>query len=224
MVSRFSSKDRNDALKRMSGMLIYRKIRFVENGLGVSPFVIYLLYERAMWEAFACLLIGVGISFLVWRVLVVRAIPTPFRKLPYEGIAGFRRYFTVFIILYLVSIQGLRVGNFNLALVSLAATYLMQLSFYMIKERVYFVWIYSLERGAFLKQKWLYAQFISLGISLPLAALIAIFHPGEWLLILGAVLVGHLWISAAIFAKYGVFPKEMNVAQVFLFILSLIHI
>ena len=128
-VSRLSGKDRNVEMQRMSREGYYRKWRLLENVIAMSPFVIYLLYERAMWEGLVCAALAILMSFFVIRQLVVRTIPSPFKRIPFEGIVGFRKTFFVFILFYLILIQAIQVGNFNLALVLLAANYLVQLAY-----------------------------------------------------------------------------------------------
>lgn len=222
IVSRLSGKNRNIEMKRMSREGEYRKWRLIENVIAMSPFVLYLLYERAWWEGLACAIGGVLLSFFVIRQLVVRTIPSPFKRLPFEGIVGFRKTFFVFIIFYLILIPAIRVGNFNLALVLLAANYLLQLAYYLSPEKEYFVWIFSLTRKQFLWLKWRNAMFVALALSLPFAIILLGFYPEKWMLILGAIVLAHMWISAAVFVKYGVYPKEMNVAHGLLFAVAII--
>ncbi len=221
-LSQLSSRERNGEMQRMASRKSYRRWRILENVGYMSPFVIFLLYEKAMWEALVLAGIGIMMSLFVMRTLVVRTIPSPFRRIPFEGIVGFRLTIIVFLVIYLLLIPAIGVGNFNLGLVSLIATYLIQLSFYLNPEKEYFVWIFSLSIEKFLKKKWLNAQFVALVLSLPFALILVCFFPDKWMLILGAILVGHLWVSAGVFSKYGVYPKEMNVAQGFIMALGII--
>jgi len=216
-LGRMSEVRRNEELKRMCKGVEYKKWRIVENMGSVLPFVIYLLYEREWWVAMLLLLIGIALSFVTFRQVIFRTIPTPFRKIPFEAIVGFRKTVLVFLIMLLIVIKAIDVGNFNLGLVLLAATYLVQMSYYLITENDYFVWIFSLDVKSFLKRKWASAQMVALVISIPFALLLGIFFIEKIAFILAAVAIGHLWVSAAVFAKYATFPKEMNVAQSFIF-------
>jgi hypothetical protein len=130
--------------------------------------------------------------------------------------------FILFIVFYLIVFKAIQVDNFNLALVILAASYLVQFSFYLQVENEYFVWIHSISKNSFLLKKWLHSQWSAILLSAPLGIILAIYYPHKWLFLIGAFVIGHLWISASVFAKYAVFPKEMNVVQAFIFVIGII--
>ena len=217
VVGQMSLLERNEEMRRMCKGVEYKKWRLIENVGLAFPFVIYLLYEREWGVALLVLAVSAVLAFVTFRQLIFKSIPTPFKRLPFELIIGFRRTVILFLVMLFVMMKAIQVDNFNLGLVLLVATYLIQMSYYLITENDYFVWIFSLNRKTFLLKKWITSQSGAAIISIPFAILLAVFFPEKILFVLTAIVLGHIWITTAVFCKYATFPKEMNVAQAFIF-------
>ncbi len=217
-----SGKERNDKLKMLSQKGIYRKWRVIENVIVGSPFVIYLVYERAIWEAVIGFVLMLGLSQLNGRIWRMRTIPSPFGRIPFEGIVGFRRTIILFILYYFLLIKSIQVDNVNLGLVVLVFTFATQLSFYLKPEHENFVWIFSLSRNQFIKHKWKHAILVATVLSIPFAVILSCFYPTYLAWIFAVSFIGYAWIIFAVLTKYASFPKEMNVIQGFIFAFSII--
>ena len=222
VVGQMSVLERNEEMRRMCKGVEYKKWRLIENVGLAFPFVIYLLYEREWGVALLLLTAAIILSFVTFRQLIFKSIPTPFKRIPFELIMGFRRTGILFLVMFFVMMKAIQVDNFNLGLVLLIATYLIQMSYYLITENDYFVWIFSLTKKAFLVKKWISSQIGAAVISIPFALLLAVFFPEKILFVLSAIALGHLWITTSVLCKYATFPKEMNVAQAFIFVGAII--
>lgn len=222
VVSLLSGKERVEEMERMGDQETIRKWRMLENVFAALPFGMYLIYEKSFWHAGGLIAIAILFSLLKRKTLSFWVQPTPFKKIPFESIVGFRKWWFLLLILYGAAIKGLQVENFNLALVMLLASYGLQLAFYFNIEREEYVRIYSCGINEFLQKKWWNSQFAGLVMSLPLALIMMCVNMEEWYKILSVVMLGHVWISATVFAKYSIFPKEMNVGQAFLYVLGLV--
>jgi hypothetical protein len=150
-----------------------------------------------------------------------RVLPTPFKRLPFEFIIGFRKSILFIILIYFVIFKAVQVDNYNLGIVSLGFLYLIFMSFYLKPEPSSFVWIFSNNVISFLKRKIIFALSCATLLSAPGLIAISIFFPHRFIISLAVCLVGMIFLISMILAKYSAFPKEMNLAQGILYGLSL---
>ena len=216
-----SEKTRNEKIKLIFSKKHYHQIRLIENFFLSLPFAIYLVYEGKYLISLMLLAIGVMLCLVQANWLRTIKVPTPFRRWPFEFVRGFRTAFPLLLFLYAICIIACNVNNFNLGLFCFGATFLVAMSFNLKPEKIYFVWIYKMNAKEFLLHK-LWNAFICMTIlSLPFLITLLICFSDHLLPIALLQLVGLVFLASAIFAKYAAYPNEINVAQGFLYALSL---
>jgi len=186
------------------------------------PFILYLLYERKFYGIGFLLIGSIFLTFYKQQFELRQTIPTPFKRIPFEFIVGFRRTFIMLIAMYLLLWQAIQVDNFNLALFCLGFTFLIFCSYYFEPEKIYFVWIFSKDPNQFLLHKLSLGLLSALILSMPLCLILLVCYPSNWFLIIGVEMIGFIILVAIILAKYSAFPHQMNLPQVILFTLSLV--
>jgi hypothetical protein len=191
----------------------------LENLVVVLPFCFYLLYKSALLEALILLIVSIVILFFNQSFASSKVIPTPFRKIPFEFIVGFRKSIVFLPIVLIVLYQAVKVGNFNLGIFSLALVFLMSLSFYSTPEQPYFVWIYNTSSKHFLFKK-IYNGLVGVSIfAMPVLIVLLWFFPDQFFILIGVQIGGYTVLSTIVLAKYSAFPKEISLPQGILFAL-----
>lgn len=212
---------RNDALKNIFPQSDYRLLRIIENSLIAIPFQAYLLLENEFQIALLLSLIAVLLTIIDIHNHWNKTIPTPFKKLPFEFIIGFRKMFLLIGFAYFLIIKAIQVDNYNLGLFGLGLIFLCSMIFYQKPEPKYFVWIYAYDTDGFLKKKFL--TFITCLFILSAFALIGLtlgFY-NNWFTTVIVYVAGYIFTSSIILAKYSAFPQEMNIPQGVLYMLSI---
>jgi len=105
--------DRTDLLQAIYKKRDYHQIRVIENTIIALPFAIYLLYAANYWMLLPLLAAAPSLAFLSFRQQGNFTIPTPFKKLPFELIVGFRKAFPLFLFAYFLVYKAIEVGNVN---------------------------------------------------------------------------------------------------------------
>lgn len=209
----FGEKERNDFLKTTFLLAIYRQVRATENGLLVSPFVVFLCYKTEILLAAGLLLGALILSLFNSGTRFNLAIPTPFFRFPFEFTIGFRKYWLLYLLAYFVAWKAIEVANFNLGVGSLAFLCLLAMSHYATPENEYYVWMYNCTPEHFLLKKtataWLYLSLLTLPLLLMLSVF---FWDKSWILLL-VLGLGLFLIGAMILAKYSAYPREMSLPQ-----------
>lgn len=214
LISKLSFHNRTDLLIIIFDKISLKKIRLIENLIYTLPFFTFLLWKQELVIATALLVITIIMSQFKKLNSPKFIIPTPFNKEPFEYIIGFRNYFWVFLLAYLLTYISITVNNLNLGIFSILIIYFISLAFYSKQEPVYYVWIFSLSPKDFLINKMKTASLFSLIISLPIIITLLIFFPiREILLILISMLFGQLLLIASILGKYSNYPSKISVNQ-----------
>lgn len=214
-VNLLGKEDRNNFLKTIYNKSNYRKIRLIENNVVAFPFLLFLIYMQLYWIGFV-LIVLVSIFSLFNSVKGFNyAFPTPFFNRPFEFIIGFRRFFGLFLLSYILTIITIQVENFNLGIFALLITIFTCVGFYNKSETAFFVWIYNLNATQFLKQKMVAALLFYSLLSFPIVISLIIFNPDNWYFTFVFYLVGILYIFLSLLGKYAYFPSEINVIQGF---------
>jgi len=104
------------------------------------------------------------LSLLSSRLSANKVLPTPFKKLPFEPIVGFRKTFLVLLGILFLIIKAIQVGNYNLGIVSYGATFLTMMSYYSKPEPKFFVWIFDRTSKIFLRSKLFQCLFAAASI------------------------------------------------------------
>lgn len=198
------------------------KIRLIENGMIATPFILYLLYEKSFLFIPIIILAAIIFSFLNLRRNFHGVIPTPFKNFPFENIQGFRISFFFFAMDYFIIFKAIQVDNYNLAAVSMFSMFFVCMSYYLKPEKIYFVWIFNENPDRFLMTKLKYALVCASIIVVPAVLIISFYFSSMIWFTLAIMLLGYIYLSSVIFAKYSAYPKEMNLPQAFLYVLSII--
>ena len=211
--SKLSEIKRNDFLKIHFGNKQYRKVRILENLIVTLPFVIFLIYKQQFYPTIFIVAITVLIALLNFKTTYNFSIPTPFFKKPFEFTVGFRNTFFLFFIAYGLAIIAVMVDNFNLGIFSLLLIFLTVLVYYLNPENEYFVWSYSLTPARFLIEKIKTAFLFSFYLYSPVLIMLSIFYFENLNVLFFFALLGHLYLTTIILAKYSAYPNEMDLVQ-----------
>lgn len=220
-ISKLSEKRRNDFLTTIFSINNYRKLRIMENLVFAFPFLAFLLFKQSFVIAIILFFISILISILNFNYSFNFTIPTPFSKKPFEFPVGFRKTFYIFPFAYFLTYQSILVGNFNLGVASMLLIAIMILSYYSKPENEFYIWSFNLSARDFLINKiktgLIYFTFLSLPILISLIG----FFPNETTTLIAFLLLGYVYITTIILAKYSAYPNEMNLPEVMLIGFSL---
>ncbi len=195
-------------------------IRAVENLLVSLPFLLVLFIQKEYLSALILLFLFPFPVFIPYKVKPIRSIPTPFKNQPFEFTSGFRRFLFLVISSITLCLISIISDNFNLGIFSLALMHLTCICMYMLPENEYFVWIYSKNVSGFFITKNLNGILCSSILLAPVITLLMFFFFDKAIIISFVFLLGLLYLSTSIFAKYSAFPSKMSVPQAILFWLS----
>ena len=200
----------------------YRKIRFVENGIVIVPFLVGALVFKAFLWLPVLLAVALAGSFYIINKSINLTIPTPYYKNPFEFIIGFRKTIIAFIISYALTIVAIKVENYGLGVFALAVQMLALTFFYMNgSEPHLYVWIHSKTPKQFLNQKLKTGLIQSLFLSLPILILLSILNPDFLFINLAVFGLGLLYLITAILFKYAYYPT-MSLVQEMGFMMCLL--
>ena len=213
LVSILGEKKRNTFLKTLLPQDQYLKIRVIENLLFVLPFILFCLLIWQLIPAIIILVLAPIFVKLNHNIVLTKAIPTPFGKKPFEYIAGFRQFFPVVIICYLLGIASYFSGNLNLNLFANIILVILPVAFFTKPEHEIFVWNYNNSSSKFLNRKINNILFNQLLLTLPLALFSAIvFSEASWGILIFVVL--GLGVSTlSLLGKYAYYPNDFNIIQ-----------
>ena len=215
------NRKRTELIQMIFSKKKYRVIRLIENGMILLPFLLFLIYQQQFLWVPGLLIFTILFSFIETTIQSNWVHPTPFKKLPFEHIVGFRKTFWVVALSYFLLIKAIQVDNYNLGVFSLLVVLLNSMGFYLKPENEFFVWIYSGNVNQFLKKKFLVAtQCISL-LYLPILIALYYFFPDQWLITTVATLISFVFLGAVIITKYTSFPDEITIVQGMLFAIGL---
>ncbi len=204
-------KERTEFLKNLFTREKFRLIRLCENLLVVLPFILYLLYERHLVVPGCVLAAAALLSFYNNVGQSFFSIPTPFYRWPFEFTTGFRRFFWVFVLIYILTGAAISVDNVNLGIFVLLLCFVFCQYFYFKVEPHFFVWVHAQTPRDFVRGKMKVAAIYGLIMGLPLAVLLAAFYPesAHWIAL--ALLVGIVYCLMGAAAKYAYYPDELPV-------------
>ena len=221
-ISKLSEIKRNDFLQICFGNEQYRKIRIWENLIIALPFIPFLIYKQQFYPVILLIVLSVGMALFNFKTTYRMIIPTPFYKKPFEFTVGFRNTFFLFFIAYGLTLLAITVDNFNLGVFSLMLIFLTVLSYYLKPENEYFVWSYSLTSVKFLIEKIKTAFLFSLCLCLPTLCALSIFYVEHLGVLLLFTLLGYLYLTTMILAKYAAYPNEIDLVQAILLSLTIV--
>ena len=213
ILAKLSNKKRNEFMALIFNKKNYRLVRLLENTILTIPFSAYLIFETHYYLSLFSLLISITMSFLQFKKKINFVIPTPFKRFPFEYIIGFRTTFYIYLFSYFLLYKGLQVDNFYLCLFSMAISYIISIMYFFVIEDIHFVWIFSKNSNVFLMKKFQTSIICTSIMISPIFIVLVYFYPSKLLLIFGVIVLGIIYLSLMIFAKYSSFPNEMNIRQ-----------
>jgi len=219
--SKLSEKRRNDFLKTIFSTENYRKLRIFENIIIALPFLIFLLYKKSFLIAAILFSLSILISLINFNNSLNFTIPTPFGKKPFEFPVGFRKTFYLFPFAYFLTYQSVLVGNFNLGIASMLLIAIVILSYYSKPENEFYIWSFNLSAKEFLNNKIKTGLIFFTFLSLPILISLIVFFSKETTTLIVFLLLGYVYITTIILAKYSAYPKEMNIPEGILLGMSL---
>ena len=123
--------------------------------------------------------------------------------------------------IYFLIGKAIQVDNFNLGVVSFGVLFLICMSFYLKPEPSYFVWVHADSPDSFLKRKLGWAFICATTMTVPALLSLIVFFPDYLIISIVVAVVGYIYLSSMVFAKYSAFPKEINVPQGIMYVISL---
>ena len=221
MVMPLSEKKRNNFLKSIYNKASFIKLRLIENMALAIPFSIYMCTNALQVINLLPLTIAAALAFYNNQNSISTKIPTPFSKYPFEFTVGFRYYWPIIILLYLLLFIGIYVNNFNLCIVVYAGLFLVTTSFYNRIESYFFLWIHTHTPINFLNSKIRIGILYSLITStLGLFSLMIFFPKMAWLSLLITV-IGTGYTSLAVVIKYTQYPRQFNLLNFIALMISI---
>ena len=150
IVANFSEKQRNDQLRLLYNKATRLKVRLIENGIVVLPYLLFLLYKGGYLFVVGLMVVAILLALFDFRKTATWVLPTPFRRFPFEFIVGFRKSYFIILLIYFLIGKAIQVDNFNLGVVSFGVLFLICMSFYLKPEPSYFVWVHADSPDSFL--------------------------------------------------------------------------
>lgn len=198
----------------------YRLIQLCQHFLVASPFLLFMLLEQAYLAFTTLLLLSILLSFVDIKIPKNKIIPTPFRKLPFEYIIGFRKGWWLFLFLYFLMYKAVQVDNYNLGMVSMVLVFIVSMTFYIYLEPPYFVWIYKTTVHEFLLKKLIITWVCVTILNIPsITCLIFFFHNFHTTLLVYTL--AYLLLGSILVLKYAAFPDEASIPMGILYVLSI---
>lgn len=211
---------RVEFLELQFGRRTSRQIRFIENLAITSPWLYLAIFMGNLYLGSFLLLCVVAMS-LFSRRNSSRSLPTPFTKSPFEIPLFFRRVL-VYVLAIALFVTGIAcyVGNFNLGLVCLASVLLISCSAQEYREPNFFVWVYALNPGAFLRMKVGRNMLQLLALTSPLTLMLIAAFPQHFLIVLLCLVTGLLLNAIYVLLKYAVYPRTFAVPDIIVLIIG----
>lgn len=224
LTSILSEEKRNTFLKSCFRNRQYYYIRIIENTIIGFPFVALLLINGKFSSALMVLIINWLLVLFKNRRRFSNVVPTPFYKLPFEFLVGFRKTFLLIFIIYGLGGIGIAVGNFNLGIFTLIVLQLICISFYLQPERYFYVWCHSMTSSEFLLHKCKILIVYTILLSSPMLISLLIAFNDRYLAIIAVQIVGMSSVIASALSKYAYFPRTLPLPEFVIFVLILIFV
>lgn len=228
LVRPFSGAARSDFFRGLYRAGTFRKIRLLENGLVLLPFLLVLLVIAVLLRSVSCgagalVLGGVGLAMVWWtdRPRSGRALPTPFSARPFEFAVGFRRYRIILLIVLFLLVQAVWVANFSLGGFALAVLLLLGCHLAQEPEPHFYVWIYTMSPKVFLRRKLSLLLTQQLLLSLPVIVALLVVFPENWLAVGGITVIGLGNLALSLLLKYSNFPHQLHIGHAIMLSLGL---
>ncbi len=201
----------------------YSAIRIIENLITAIPFTLFLIYKMQLIVMAVVILLSIILAFLPYRGVYSLVIPTPFGGKPFEFCVKFRTTFFLFPCIYYMAVMSPLHDNFALGCVSLALIYLILQSYYDKQENDFYIWTSNSSPHRFLFNKFCIAWLYGFIVASPIFTIMALSYPSKILITCLIVLIGSLYVSAMICAKYCYFTdKHSDIAKSIIYTIVMI--
>lgn len=221
LTGKLSETRRTEFLKICFGNRQLKTIRITENLICSIPFFAFLLYKQLFMSIGLLFTLTTILALVNFRTTFNFTIWTPFSKKPFEFTTGFRNTFYLLFAAYALTIIAVCVNNFNLAVCAMLLVFATTLSYYAKPENEYYVWTFNVKPKEFLFGKIKTAMLFSSSLALPIAIVIAIFHPQNIGILSVFFLIGWAFLISVIVSKYAAYPNEMSITQGIFLVLSI---
>lgn len=215
------SPERDDFLRSTFPRRLYARISLLENLILALPFLLFLLLRVAWLPGIALAVVVSALSRIRPRGSASMNFPTPYSRLPFEFTRGFRLSWAFYVFIIFLLFMAVITPNSNLGVFAMLLIFPQAAYFYFEPEDPYWVWIYADTPASFLQFKIRLALTLANLTALPAFLLLFAFFPEQFPLLLGAMLLGSLWLVTTILAKYSVFPEKMQLPQELILIASI---
>ncbi|MEM9529198.1 MAG: hypothetical protein AAGA31_21490, partial [Bacteroidota bacterium] len=212
-LTQLGGRERNFFLRIQFLRQTYWRIRLIENGLYLLPFVLLLLFKGFWALALVQTLVGIAMVFLTGDGLGNWVIPTPFSRYPFEFAIGIRKSWPLLLLAAFLLVMGVRVSNFELSLFAYFVVVFTAMGYYGKPEPGFFVWIHHFTPQAFLRRKLLLAIGNLLVLAIPFLLILMFSFPERYGIILVGLFLGVNYLILMVVAKYTAFPDDLAVTQ-----------
>ena len=221
LLKKSSSAD-NDFLKLNFSANKSALIGIIENTGLAFPFMIYSCIKG--FYQITLIIVTIALAFIFYRSKKIGSlvIPTPFWKIPFEFIIGFRLSFWILPFLYFLAYKAIEYDNLYLGLFSIYLIYALCSIFTFKQEDVQLVKIFNKSRKEFLIYKALIATGSAALLCLPSGIGLLLYFPKIFIPLFLIFSIGSLLVISISFAKYTSFPDEINLKEGLLSSLSII--
>jgi hypothetical protein len=217
-----SSKIQEEFLFTNIGKVKIYSIRLIRNLLMSFPFLLALLYFNKVPQSLGLIAISIVSTFVFVPKFKTVAIPTPFRKFPFEFITGFRRYFWVWLLLIPIIYLSKTYQNDALTIFIFAVILLVNIQFFNIQEPIWYIWNEAKSPSEFLFFKIKIGLICNL-ISITVPTLILCFFlPSSILVFVSMWAYSFVLCAYSVLSKYAYIPDQIPALQGFLFTINLI--
>jgi hypothetical protein len=197
-------------------------IRLVRNLLISLPFLIALLYFNKVPQSLGLIVISMVSSFVFVPKFKAVAIPTPFRKYPFEFIIGFRRYFWIWLLLIPMIYLSKIYHNDALTIFIFAVILLVNIQFFNIQEPTWYIWNEAKSPTEFLFSKIKIGWICNLISSTVPALILCFILPSSILVFVSMWAFSFVLCAYSVLSKYAYIPDQIPALQGFLFSINLI--
>lgn len=218
---KLSSTKRNDFLQTCFPRHSYFKLRLLENALLALPFLIYLVIKADLIHAGILSASTFILALVKIQMKQNYSFPTPFSKRPFEFAVGTRKTLLLFPLSWILTYLAIEQGNFNLGVFSILIIVIAAHYYFLTPENELYVWVHSKTSKQFLAHK------IGIGIFhltiavIPNCLALIFFFPDDTVIVLLSLVVGYVYLTTFILAKFAAYPNEFSIPQAIIFTLCI---
>lgn len=221
-VSMNMNSDRNRFLQFQFGKNQSMIVNALEALLTAIPgILINLLYGEFLLSALL-LIAAIMIGISNFSMPQPSSLPTPYRKIPFEFMVGFRTAFWTYLLVIAAMAVGYFNQNANLSFFSLIIISFTHIGYFQTPEKPQWVIIFMQNASGFLWQKCKQAFVYHNFTLLPFAIIqMLLFNESlPWILIL--LVLSNIYLMTTVFLKYSSYPNEVQITDGIVFAASLV--